>query len=369
MLTAATKAGTNASFVYDPKLRQIQKTVGSTKTKYIYSGSHMMEERNGATDALTRRYVFAGGEEPVLQMTSAGVVTYIHHDHHGSVIAQSNATTGAVGNKYKYGPFGESAATLTGTTIGYTGQRYDTELGLYHYKARYFHPGLGRFLQPDPIGYKAGMNLYTYCSNDGLNHTDPDGLWADASEFWAPYTPEQQATVATGVIIALEIAAGLYGAAGATGTAAIGSGVVSQSSKLGNTISKNFPGSSASMYKGAVPGPVKPVTFVTTPKGTTFPVPTGATGPTPNINKALKVTGTNFTGGKMGANGKAENIHLMFPTKGTAHVPGYPNGYVKYSNSAKQNVDPFTGQTGNKAGLGSGGSGDNLGPHFGIGDY
>ncbi|MDP3506499.1 MAG: RHS repeat-associated core domain-containing protein, partial [Candidatus Melainabacteria bacterium] len=176
MLTAATKTGTSASFVYDPKLRQIQKTVGSTKTKYIYSGTHMMEERNGATNALTRRYVFAGADEPVLQMTSAGVVTYIHHDHHGSVIAQSNATTGAVGNKYKYGPFGESAATLPGTTIGYTGQRYDTELGLYHYKARYFHQGLGRFLQPDPVGYAAGMNLYAYCSNDGLNHTDPDGL-------------------------------------------------------------------------------------------------------------------------------------------------------------------------------------------------
>ncbi len=181
MLTAATKTGKNASFVYDPKLRQIQKTVGSTKTKYIYSGSHMMEERNGATNALTRRYVFGGSEEPVLQMTSAGVVTYIHHDHHGSVIAQSNATTGAVGNKYKYGPFGESAATLPGTTIGYTGQRYDTELGLYHYKARYFHQGLGRFLQPDPVGYKAGMNLYAYCSNDGLNHTDPDGLEEDFS--------------------------------------------------------------------------------------------------------------------------------------------------------------------------------------------
>ncbi|MDP3507114.1 MAG: RHS repeat-associated core domain-containing protein, partial [Candidatus Melainabacteria bacterium] len=182
MLTAATKTGTSASFVYDPKQRQIQKTVGSTKTKYIYSGSHMMEERNGATNALTRRYVFAGGDEPVLQMTSAGVVTYIHHDHHGSVIAQSNATTGAVGNKYKYGPFGESAATLPGTTIGYTGQRYDTELGLYYYKARYFHQGLGRFLQPDPIGYKAGMNLYAYCSNDGLNHTDPDGLEHDAPD-------------------------------------------------------------------------------------------------------------------------------------------------------------------------------------------
>ncbi|MFA7340987.1 MAG: RHS repeat-associated core domain-containing protein [Candidatus Obscuribacterales bacterium] len=189
MLTAASKSGTSASFVYDPKLRQIQKTVGSAKTKYVYSGSHMMEEWNGVANTLTTRYVYAGADEPVLQMTSAGVVTYIHHDHHGSVIAQSNATTGAVGNIYKYGPFGEGAATLPGTTIGYTGQRYDTELGLYHYKARYFHPGIGRFLQPDPVGYSAGMNLYTYCSNDGLNHTDPDGL--EGIPWWLDFTPKK----------------------------------------------------------------------------------------------------------------------------------------------------------------------------------
>ena len=54
MLTSATKAGTSASFVYDPNLRQIQKTVGSTKTKYVYSGSHMMEEWNGTANT---RYV------------------------------------------------------------------------------------------------------------------------------------------------------------------------------------------------------------------------------------------------------------------------------------------------------------------------
>ena len=128
MLTSATKAGTSASFVYDPNLRQIQKTVGSTKTKYVYSGSHMMEEWNGTANTLTTRYVYAGAEEPVLQMNSSGTVTYIHHDHHGSVIAQSGSS-GAVGNKYKYGPFGESAA-LTGTTIGYTGRERNSNRSL-----------------------------------------------------------------------------------------------------------------------------------------------------------------------------------------------------------------------------------------------
>lgn len=60
--------------------------------------------------------------------------------------------------------------------IIYTGQRYESESGLYYYKLRYYSPKLGRFLQPDPIGYGDGLNLYGYCDNDGLNRHDPIGL-------------------------------------------------------------------------------------------------------------------------------------------------------------------------------------------------
>lgn len=42
----------------------------------------------------------------------------------------------------------------------YTGQILLEGTSLYYYKARIYHPKLGRFLETDPIGYAYQMNLY-----------------------------------------------------------------------------------------------------------------------------------------------------------------------------------------------------------------
>jgi RHS repeat-associated protein len=54
---------------------------------------------------------------------------------------------------------------------------YLSTLGLNYYKARWYLPKLGRFLQTDPIFYADDMNMYAYVGNDPLNRNDPLGLW------------------------------------------------------------------------------------------------------------------------------------------------------------------------------------------------
>ncbi len=58
----------------------------------------------------------------------------------------------------------------------------DSEAGLWHYKARFYSPTLGRFLQTDPIGYEDNVNLYAYAGNDPTGRIDPTGL-ADLNLF------------------------------------------------------------------------------------------------------------------------------------------------------------------------------------------
>lgn len=58
----------------------------------------------------------------------------------------------------------------------YTGRENDGG-GLYFHRARYYSPGMGRFISEDPFGLGGGLNGYAYVGGNPIQLSDPYGLY------------------------------------------------------------------------------------------------------------------------------------------------------------------------------------------------
>ena len=185
-LTSITQGGTAiASYAYDGRGRRKSKTVGGTTTLFVTDADNReVLEYAGSGGAVGNWYAYGLGSNEVLNRmnVAAGTRATMIPDIQGSIVATLDSGSGAL-SKAGYLAFGENPGSLTGT-FRFTGQRFDAETGgatnqpsgLYYYRARMYSPTLGRFMQPDPVGYQSGVNLYAYVGNDPLNATDPSGL-------------------------------------------------------------------------------------------------------------------------------------------------------------------------------------------------
>jgi RHS repeat-associated protein len=203
------------SYSYDALGRRIQKQVTDytaesdpTKTftrRYVYDGQQILLEYDGNNDLLAR-YTYSNlNADDVLavDVSSSGVNaklaqnsgTYLYlKDQLGSVVDIAD-TNGNKIQHYIYSAFGQllgiqnaAASDVTSnpplsTSFTFTGREHDSESGFYFYRARYYDPNTGRFLQKDPSPGKLSnassvVNSYIYALNNPGNRVDPTGKFS-----------------------------------------------------------------------------------------------------------------------------------------------------------------------------------------------
>ena len=172
-LTGTNRTGLTGSYAYDAAGDRSTRTVGGTTTKFLYDGTNVAAELDGA-GAVTAS-LLSGGVDQWFGRTKAGVTDTTLTDALGSAIGFGRAD-GTLAANQAFDPFGVPTATgdKRGSDLSFTG-RQDDGTGLDQYRARYYSPSLGRFVSEDPIGISGGSNLYAYTQNSPTNLTDPSG--------------------------------------------------------------------------------------------------------------------------------------------------------------------------------------------------
>jgi RHS repeat-associated protein len=175
----------SVTMVYDGDGNRVSEKVGSVTTKYLVDTlnptgySQVLDEVVGTTV----KKVYTYGLQRISENQVSGSTwtpTFYGYDGHGNVRFLTSST-GTVGNTYQYDAFGMPVAS-TGTTLNtylYSGERFDSNLGLYHLRARYYNQATGRFETMDPywgtIRNPATLPRYYYTANNPTNFADPSG--------------------------------------------------------------------------------------------------------------------------------------------------------------------------------------------------
>lgn len=131
-----------------------------------------------STGALAGSNEYGKGIDEILMRADYVVVPggqgYFYQQNYLGSVTHLTGWAGEVIEKYGYDAFGTPTTTYTSGVFNnrfkFTGREHQPTFGIYEYRNRAYHSGLGRFLSEDPIGFAAGdTNMFRYCGGDPIN--------------------------------------------------------------------------------------------------------------------------------------------------------------------------------------------------------
>lgn len=174
-------AANGANYYVNPEGQRLSKTVGTTTTYFASDRSSGLLAESTASDPLRgplswNNYLYLNGR--LIGMTASGAVDAIHADQLGRPEEVTDATKTVVWRARNLAF--DRTVTISNLpsplNLGFPGQYYDIESGLWNNGYRDYSAALGRYVESDPIGLRGGLNTYAYVDSSPITFIDPPGL-------------------------------------------------------------------------------------------------------------------------------------------------------------------------------------------------